>query len=320
MTFAFALVLLGALAAPHALRFEGVRPATAAAVWLGNLTVRALLSIYAALFVVFYLPSTGFYALVSHWCWHGIVPFIATHLRFTGHDLGDVATLGPAVILVASLVWGGIGVVRAARAVRRLLHRHTVGVGPGKSVILGDGQVIIAAAGLRRPQLVVSAGALVALDDEELAAGLAHERGHIAHHHRFAMLAAEGLGAVARFLPGTRRAQAELIFHLERDADQYALSRNHHPASLASAICKAAESAFAGSSPSLVTLGGSSVVRRLNVLLDEPRRHRYAGGLAGVCAGTLGVIAVLAVLALPAAAEAGIGAAGAALPAHMCPD
>lgn len=319
MIFAAAIIVLGVLALPHVLRFEGVAPATAATMWMSDLIVRALLCVYGALFVVFYVPGTELYALISHWCWHAVVPLLATHLRFTGHNLGDAAVVGPAVVLTMSLAWGGLGIYRAARAVRRLLQAFAIGAGPGESLILGDGQVMIAAAGLRRPQIVVSAGALIALDDEELAAGLDHERGHIHHRHRFALLAAEVLGAVARFLPGTRHAQAELLFHLERDADQFALARNHHPASLASAICKAAESTFAVGSPSLA-LGGSSVVRRVNVLLDGPGKQRYATAMVIGCALSLTTFAIIALLALPGVAHASVHAAGAALPAHPCPD
>lgn len=312
--------LLTALAAPHVLRLESVQPATAVVLWLADLTVRALLCVYLALFVILYLPSTELYALISHWCWHGVIPFLATHLRFTGHDIGDAAALGPAIILAASLAWGSLGAYRAARAVRRLLHQRAVGTGPGHSVILKDQQVMIAAAGIRRPQLVVSAGALLALDDEELAAGLDHERGHIAHRHRYAMLAADALGSIARFLPGTRRAQAELLFHLERDADQYALDRAHHPTSLASAICKAAESTFASTGPAMA-LGGSSVVRRLHVLLDGPAPRRSASALAIGTMLCLSAITILGILALPAAAHAGIDAGTlASIPMHSCPD
>lgn len=318
MMLAAAAAVAALLWLPNAFRLERVTPVVAALLWLTQLALRALLCVYAALFVASYVPGTEAYALVSAWCWHAVVPLLATHLQLTGHNLGDAATVGPLVLLGASLAWGGWGVVRAARTVRRMLANLAIGTGPGDSVILGDRQVVIAAAGLRRPQLVVSAGALVALDDDELAAGLDHERGHIARGHRFAMVAAEGLGAIARFLPGTRHAQAELLFHLERDADEFALNRQHHPASLASAICKAAESAFPVASPAL-SLGGGSVVRRLNMLLDAPRNERVATAMAATCALLFATITILGVVAMPAAAQAGLNAAGATVIAHVCP-
>ena len=77
--------------------------------------------------------------------------------------------------------------------------------------------------GCGRPRIVISAGALVALDDAELLASLDHERGHIALRHRYLLVAGELARAVARFLPGTRAAARELVFSLERDADRYAL-------------------------------------------------------------------------------------------------
>ncbi len=314
-----ALTVLVAVAAPHSLRLEGVRPATAAAVWSSALLVRALACVYAALFIIFLLPGTQTFTVITRWCWHGVVPVLTTHLRLTGHGLADVALWTPVLALTVSLGWGAVALWRAARAVRCLLSTKSVGRGPGESVILGDGQVVIAAAGLRRPQLVVSAGALVALDDEELAAGLDHERGHIAHRHSFVLMAAEILGAVARFVPGTQHARQELLFHLERDADRYALERRHHPGSLASAICKAAESAFTTSTPAL-SLGGSSVVRRLHALLEDPGHVRTQTGLALVALLGLATIGLLALVALPSVAHAGADAATALAPWRPCPD
>jgi len=61
--------------------------------------------------------------------------------------------------------------------------------------------VLVAAAGLRKPRVVVSAGALLNLDDEELAASLDHEHGHIVRRHRYVLVAAELCRALARLFP-----------------------------------------------------------------------------------------------------------------------
>jgi bla regulator protein blaR1 len=184
--------------------------------------------------------------------------------------------------------------------------------------VLADGEVLVAAAGLRRPQVVVSAGALMTLDDQELAASLEHEHGHIERRHRYVLVMAELCRALARFLPGTRKAAMELVFHLERDADRYAVARTNDPAALASAICKACESSAFGA-PALA-LGGGVVPRRIRLLLDgeanpQSRREVPLRALASV------MVALVALSAgtLPAAAHAGYHQTGTASTVRHCP-
>jgi beta-lactamase regulating signal transducer with metallopeptidase domain len=162
-------------------------------------------------------------------------------------------------------------------------------------------------AGLRRPRVIVSAGALTTLDDDELAASLDHEHGHIARRHRFLFVFAELCRGLARFLPGTGRATRELAFHLERDADQWALARRHDPYALASAICKAA-TARPGQAPALTSLGGSGVTERLRQLLDgTAERSRMLTSTALSTAAVAMVAFTLALLALlPATTLAGV--------------
>jgi beta-lactamase regulating signal transducer with metallopeptidase domain len=185
-------------------------------------------------------------------------------------------------------------------------------------VIVGGDDVLLAAAGLTHPTVVVSAGALTALDDAELAAGLEHERGHIARHHRYLLLFAEGCRALGALLPGTRRAAAELAYHLERDADAYALARSHEPLALASAICKAA-----GARPTAALMmglgGGVRLQERVQGLIDirpssvDVRWDR----IAVVTTTLLFALVVLLAVAVPALA---LGATGhTALPVHSCP-
>ena len=97
--------------------------------------------------------------------------------------------------------------------------------------------------GLARPTLVVSAGALARLDDAELAAAIAHERGRIRRRHRYVLLYAELCRVLGRPLPGTARAVRQLRFHIERDADRSAVRGRADRLALASAICRAATGA-----------------------------------------------------------------------------
>ena len=300
MTYAFAAALVVAMALPHVLRLERSAPGAAAAVWLSALVVRALSVLAVTVYVAVVFPGTQLFDAITHWCWHTVLPLVAAHLGLDGHDVGAAAIVVPAVVLALSVLSVTFGVWKAARAVGRLLQRTAIGQGPRDSVIVGDGNVLVAAAGLRRPRVVVSAGALTSFDDAELAASLEHEHGHIERRHRYLLIVAELCRAIARFLPGTRRAACELRIHLERDADRFALSRQHEPLVLASAICKAADGR---STVPMLALGGGGVARRIRELLDLPppsRRGRGLRCLAGVMAG----VALALAAALPTATVA----------------
>ncbi len=318
MTLWLAMVVGTAIALPHAISLDRVRPAIAATIWMSALVLRALTAVFVAMFVVFFLRASELFGLVTHWCWHAVLPLVAAHLGLNGHQLGDAATVAPSFVLAASALSVGVGIWRAARAVRRVLRRAAVGTGPDDSVIVGGPEVLVAAAGIARPRVVVSAGALAALDDEELSAGLDHERGHIARRHRFILLAAELCRALARFVPGSRAAMRELAFHLERDADEWALQRRNDRLALASAICKAG-----GVQPAPVlvaTLGGTGGSRRVRELLDADRgtlygwRRRSATAFA-VCMAAL-TFALVAMI--PVTAAAGVTQLAADRSVHHC--
>jgi len=317
LTLVLAAVVASAIALPHVIPLDRARPSVAASIWMSALALRALTMVFLALFVVFFVRASQLFDLVTHWCWHGVIPFLATHLALNGHRIGDAATVVPALALVASLVSVAVGVRRAGRAVRRLMRRQAVGRGPAGSVIVGGSEVMLAATGVKRPQILVSAGALTALDDEELAAGLAHERGHIARHHSAVVLVAELCRALARFVPGARTALVELRYHLERDADQWALRHRNDPLALASAICKAA-----GVPPSVAAvtagLGDTSSTRRVRQLLgDSPTQKRQLLPGAGAVA-MLSLTLALAAMVPPATAG-GVRQLRADRGDHICP-
>jgi Zn-dependent protease with chaperone function len=317
MTLVLAGLVLAALALPHLVRLDQASPAVGATIWLSALVLRALTALFAAIFVVLYLPTTALFTLVTHWCWHAVLPLFAAHLPLNGHALGDAAIIAPAVALALTALSAGVGLWRATRRVRQAVEQRLVGPGPRESLVVADGSILIAAAGLRRPQVIVSAGALLTLDDDELAASLEHEHGHIARRHRYVLVAAAFCRALGRWIPATDAAYRELLFWLERDADRYAVTRQHHPAALASAICKSA-GAWAPGPPALA-LGGGPASRRVQVLLAEPQQSspRRAPLLRAI-AISLAVLAVSGIAALPAAAHAGIDQVASVPAAHQC--
>lgn len=301
-----ALVLAAAIAAPHVLRLDAAPPALAAGVWLCALALRAVASLLAAVSLELFIPVTRAYEPLATVCALGV----------SGHSLGDAVLALPALILAGSAIAALLQLRRAARSVRRLTSEGVVGAGPGGSLVVADGELLVAAAGLVRPQVLVSAGALLALDDEELEASLEHERGHIARGHRYVLVAGELARSLARFIPGTRSAAHELLFHLERDADRFALARSHSPTALASAICKAA----LHQPPHGLTLalgGGGAVTRRVRQLLDTAPLRRPSLTLLAL-APTMIVLLAVSATALPFVAHATVHHAHRGEPAARC--
>lgn len=308
MAEAIALGIGTVLIVPHLLPQSRLGASSAIALWLSVLGLRATLALSLATTLILYLPATELFSLLTHWCLHAVIPFLATHLGLDGHLLGDAAVLVPALVLTASTLWAAYGVWRGARAVRRWLRRSSLGPGPDASVIVGGSEVVVATAGLRQPRVVVSAGALLSLDDAELAAGLAHEWGHVTRRHRFISLTAQCLFAISRPLPGGRRALERLHFHVERDADDYAVRRTGDRLALASAICKAVPAPSPGRGPALASLGGSGVPERLRLLLAEPRDagHRAAIACARALASAAAALTLVLAIAVPALASSGL--------------
>ena len=319
MILALAAVLVLALASPFLLPLKRVRPATAATLWSASLVLSAATAVFAAIFVVLYVPTTQAFSLLTHWCWHAVLPFAAAHLGLSGHQVGDAALIAPAFFIALSVISVCVGLWRATRRVQTLLARLVIGRGPVDSLVVGDNQVLIAATGLRRPRVIVSSGALAAMDDEELAASLDHERGHIARRHRWVLTVAELCRALARFVPGTSQAYDELLLQLERDADAWALRHRHDPAALASAICKAARSRTPPA-PALALSGSDAFTRRVEELLDGPVSiSRRADRAVRMLAVLIAVLTLGSLAALPLTAKAGVREAAQTVHIHACP-
>jgi hypothetical protein len=306
MTQALAAIVVAGIVIPHVLRLQRVPPTTAIVLWLNGLALRALAALLAVIYVLYFLPRTGLFVDLSHWCARADMPFLARELHAEGHALAATALYLPGIALIASLVHDSVCTARDVRAARRLI-RQSLGRGPRNSLIIGAPQVVFAVAGLAHPRVLVSAGALTALDDHELTAGLDHEQGHISRRHRFVMLLALGFRALGRVIPGCDRGVRELAFHLERDADRWALRRHDDRLALASVICKAA------GEPALPRaqhrLGAIGVPERLRQLIDERRVMSTGPARAALrAAATLMVMCTLVLGAIvPAAAVAGAG-------------
>jgi hypothetical protein len=291
------LTLTAAIAVPHLLGLERVTPIWAAAVWLATLALRALLASAGAIFLFVHLPQIGVFDALTHWCLHQVLPLLTTELGVSEHPVTHAAGLLPAAVLAGSLIWLAFALTRSWVALTQML-RRAVGEGPAGSTVVRDPGLLVAATRLGRRRIVVSDAALGAMDPEELEASLAHEIGHLRRRHRPILLAASVLAALARVVPGTQTARRELHFHLERDADEYAVSRTSDPLALASAICKAATAAPRG----LIALAGRGQVRlRVGYLVDnQPSRAGRGLELAArALAVSLAVLALGVAVTLP---------------------
>ena len=289
------------LLAPHLILRTRLSPVAGVSLWTTALLLRASLMVAAAAAALVVVPGTQAFHVVAQWCLHTIVPFAERHLGVGGHRLADAAVLVPTLIIFASVAGAFFGGWRGACAVSRWLRRATVGRRSDGAVIVADPGMLMASTGLRRPEIVVSAGALLELEDDELEAGLAHEQGHVRRCHRFVTVLSLGLLAVGRLIPGGDRAYREVQYHLERDADEYAVRRTGDPLALASAICKVAT---AGITPSSAftqhrLAGGSDPCDRLEALTAhlEPRRSANRG--AWLLVGWMSLAAAGVLIAVP---------------------
>jgi hypothetical protein len=314
---ALAVAVVAAIALPHMLPLRRAAPTVAAAVWLSALMLRAMVAAGGAVFFFVYLPETGLFEALAEWCLHEVVPLIATQLGLSDHPLAHAALVLPALVLAASLMWLLVGLARAWVGLRRQL-RAALGAGPGGSTVIPDDEVVVALTALGRPRIVLSDAALGVMDAGELRACVAHERGHLHRRHRPLLFFGTLLCALARPLPWTRAAERELAFHLERDADEFAVRETRDPLALASAICKAAQSRTAAWTG---LTGKGPVTGRLEILVEGgPRRSAVIERIAGIVAALLAAMTLAIAGTLTAWIAASPEAAAHSLSAVPCPD
>ena len=187
-------------------------------------------------------------------------------------DLGIVLTCLFATVVCRTLA----ARVRHRRLVDLLSKRiHATGA----AVLEHPAAVAYCVPGLR-PRIVVSTGALSLLEDTEVSAVIAHERGHAIERHGLVMLPLVGLAAIFTFIPYARLAPTAVAGLLEMTADDYAVRRCERSA-LASALVSMAT---AGAAPCCAFgMNGGGVRRRVDRLVQRdrpPARTAMALGLA----------------------------------------
>ena len=211
-----------------------------------------------------------------------------------------LAVLAATTILALAMLAAriGLGVRRARRHTRRhaetaVLAARGAARGPGGAVVVESEQRSVYCLPGRPATIVITTGALAALDEDQLAAVLVHERAHLSGRHHQLL----GLGrALAKTLPGISlftQGTVELARLAEMRADDAAAQR-HGPSTVVAAL-------LALAAPSLLpapALGaaGVGVADRVERLLFPPAtaRTRFAAILGGLLIGP--VIAAALVL------------------------
>ena len=290
------VALVGTAGAAWLRRWKGpqARPQLGLALWIA-LDMSIVLSIVLAAMapVVGLQPvQDGLMSVVS-------ACVLSLTQRYTGS--GDAT----AHLMVAILGWGallGITALGASVVVRaaRFRRRHREGVAllgqyrPELGAwVINHAKPLVYCVGGRRRGVVLTTGAIVALDPDELSAVLAHERAHLRQRHMQLVILADGLRCGLGWIPGVRAASDEIAELVELCADDAARQATDGR-TVASALLTLA----AGPMP-LGALGASTGVTRarLSRLLDPPAAPRQpVVAVSGAILSSLAVPVAIAVL------------------------
>ena len=229
-------------------------------------------------------------------------------LRATYATPGGAAAAAAGLVLSAAVVaWTALTAAHHLRAAGRQARRHEqtarlVGrPDPALGAVLVEHpQPTAYCVAGRQPTVILTTGALLALDAGQLDAVLAHERAHLTwRHHRLLAMARIGRRALP-FLPLMRDTEAQVERLVELHADDTA-ARARDPRSLATALVVLAASA--SPAPALAA-AATDAVQRINRLLRpaEPlgtfRRQLLRALAAGLALLPVALALAPAVLAL----------------------
>ena len=190
----------------------------------------------------------------------------------------EYATPGGAAVAGLGLILAGAVLARTAvtatthlRAVGRQALRHAqtarlVGVPEPAlgALLVEDSRPAAYCVAGRHPTVVLTTGAVAALNPGQLDAVLAHERAHLAGHHHRLLAVARICRQVLPFLPLMQYADAQVARLVELHADD-AAKRVRGPRPLATALVALATS---GSPAPALAAAATDTVQRIHRLLD----------------------------------------------------
>lgn len=246
-----------------------VRPQLAAALLTGG-----ILAVTVAVVPTLVVLAVGF---LVH------LPLLGGGIEWCRSVLGIHASVDPWLGAAATGLLT-LGAVRFARSVRAW-RRHRCAEAGAFALVNSDDWFAYSLPGPGR-RIAVSSGLVEALDGDELAVVLAHERGHARHRHDRHLLAAE---LAASLVPPLEWLRRRLRFALERWADEEAVdAAGGDRERVALTLAKVALGRSEAPRP-VAAFNGLGVVARMEALLrPQPLRHEGFW----VSAIGLGVVAV----------------------------
>src|SRR5207245_1984608 len=151
----------------------------------------------------------------------------------------QLRVLALAGLSVAVISRGVASAWRAHRSARRLLGQLRLCgelAGPPRALLVDEAVPQAFCAGLLRPRVYLSTGAIERLDEAELQAVLTHEAHHAARRDPLRLLVAHVLSDALFFLPAMRRLRRRYAAFAELAADEAALGATGATQPLASAM------------------------------------------------------------------------------------
>jgi BlaR1 peptidase M56 len=290
--------------APSAAQFSRGRdrPAAVAAdrVFRANLVLGAL-GLASAIFVLARLLES--WRVTPH-ASHEILIF-GQRVSYPAANLDAVVIMLLAVlgsVVTARALTGALRQVRASRQFQRLL-AHSEPQPLHGALLIPDPQPLAFCAGLFRPRVYVSTGAVAMLDEAALHAVLAHERHHARRRDPLRLAAGRVLAEALFFLPG-------LAALVERQQALAELSADESAVNVAPANRPALARAMLSFSDTPGSSRGGIDPARVDYLLGDPPSWRFPVIL---CVGAASVLLLLVAVAVLAGRVAS-GSATLALP------
>jgi Zn-dependent protease with chaperone function len=201
---------------------------------------------------------------------------VPSYLRFEPHISNEEAGLVSLSAAILGAAICGLAIYRGFTALLRstLYLRRAGGRGSivnGEKVwIVRDGAGL-ALAGVMRPRLLISEGALAGLSSDELAVALRHEHSHLESGDNLKRLLIQLAPPV---FPGLRRLEREWVKRAEWAADDEATGGNpQRSAALAAALVRVARLQTSAAIPELVTslvAADEDLAQRVDRLLEAP--------------------------------------------------
>lgn len=235
-------------------------------------------------------------------CLEGLQNLILGRSGFVAQVLA-VGSVGVAMVLV-----GGFG-MRLSRALRRMrdsADAHSSGVRlvgrrlGGDVVVVDSAEPAAYCVAGRTPTIVVTSAAIDVLDDDELAAVLAHERAHLRGRHAFVIAVVRGLVAVLPAVGLIRAAAARIPTLLEMSADDVAARRHGRDALLSGLLALSQANVHRGHRLAAAEVAVLARAERL----AAPRSPLTAAGSSAVLSGTVAMM-ITGPLAVAVIATAG---------------